>query len=235
MGPRATLPERRYRQAAGLDQRRHATAVDAEWAGTLLRINGRVDARPVKTGATFERGTPEKAFDRSPYLVRPRGGQPGRMYDVSADRKRFLMIKETSVADERPLYLPIRPGTCSDRDSVRVLLQALRLESEQLDQACVSSVGPERFETRLRRQIDPRGVCVDGRLLECRICVIEVAEAGRARAQGSRRRELAVSGPDRRARDIGTPSRPRPPGPLRRACRGRSESGRTQWPSSLPR
>ena len=47
------------------------------------------------------------------------------MYDVSADRKRFLMIKETSVADERPLYLPIRPGTCSDRESVKVLLPAL--------------------------------------------------------------------------------------------------------------
>ena len=89
-----------------------------ESMGTLMRV-------PVKTGATFEGGTPEKVFDTSPYLVRPRGGQPGRMYDVSADRKRFLMIKEISVADERPLYLPIRPGTCSDGESVRVLLQAL--------------------------------------------------------------------------------------------------------------
>jgi hypothetical protein len=55
-----------------------------ESMGTLMRV-------PLKTGATFERGTPEKVFDASPYLVRPRGGQPGRMYDVSADGKRFLM------------------------------------------------------------------------------------------------------------------------------------------------
>ncbi len=61
-----------------------------ESVGTLMRV-------PVKTGATFERGTPEKVFDASPYLVSPRGGQPGRMHDVSADGKRFLMIKETSV------------------------------------------------------------------------------------------------------------------------------------------
>ena len=66
-----------------------------ESMGTLMRV-------PVKTGATFERGTPEKVFDASPYLVRPPGAGPGRMYDVSADGQRFLMIKETSVADERP-------------------------------------------------------------------------------------------------------------------------------------
>ena len=66
-----------------------------ESMGTLMRV-------PVKTGATFERGTPEKVFDASPYLVRPLGAGPGRMYDVSADGQRFLMIKETSVADERP-------------------------------------------------------------------------------------------------------------------------------------
>ena len=51
-----------------------------ESMGTLMRV-------PVKTGATCERGTPEKAFDASPYLVRPCGGQPGRMYDVSADER----------------------------------------------------------------------------------------------------------------------------------------------------
>ena len=65
-----------------------------ESMGTLMRV-------PVKTGATFERGTPEKVFD-APYLVRPPGGPLGRMYDVSADGQRFLMIKETSGADERP-------------------------------------------------------------------------------------------------------------------------------------
>ena len=65
-----------------------------ESMGTLMRV-------PVKTGATFGRGTPEKVFD-APYLVRPLRTGLGRMYDVSADGQRFLMIKETSVADERP-------------------------------------------------------------------------------------------------------------------------------------
>jgi hypothetical protein len=73
--------------------------------GTLMRV-------PVKTGATFERGTPEKVFD-GPYLFRQPGPTLGRMYDVSADGQRFLMIKEISAsraspgfaaggADERP-------------------------------------------------------------------------------------------------------------------------------------
>ena len=66
-----------------------------ESMGTLMRV-------PVKTGATFGSGTPEKVFDTSPYLVHPLGAGPGRMYDVSADGQQFLMIKETSVADERP-------------------------------------------------------------------------------------------------------------------------------------
>jgi Tol biopolymer transport system component len=65
-----------------------------ESMGTLMRV-------PVKTGATFERGTPEKVFD-APYFVPQLRGPPGRMYDVSADGQRFLMIKEISVADERP-------------------------------------------------------------------------------------------------------------------------------------
>ena len=59
-----------------------------ESMGTLMRV-------PVKTGATFERGTPEKVFD-GPYLFRQPGQMLGRMYDVSADGQRFLMIKETS-------------------------------------------------------------------------------------------------------------------------------------------
>jgi serine/threonine-protein kinase len=65
-----------------------------ESKGTLMRV-------PLKTGSTFERGTPEKVFD-APYLVRQPGQPPGRMYDVSADAQRFLMIKETTGADERP-------------------------------------------------------------------------------------------------------------------------------------
>jgi hypothetical protein len=62
--------------------------------GTLTRV-------PVKTDAKFERGTPEKVFD-APDLVRAPGGGLGRMYDVSADGKQFLMIKEIGAADERP-------------------------------------------------------------------------------------------------------------------------------------
>jgi hypothetical protein len=62
--------------------------------GTLMRV-------PVKTGSTFERGTPEKVFD-APYLERTPGAPLGRMYDVSADGQRFLMIKETRGADEDP-------------------------------------------------------------------------------------------------------------------------------------
>ncbi len=61
---------------------------------TLMRV-------PIRTGSTFERGTPDKVFDR-PQLFRPPGSGWGRMYDVSADGKQFLMIKETSLADERP-------------------------------------------------------------------------------------------------------------------------------------
>ena len=56
---------------------------------------------PLKSGSTFERGNPEKVFD-APYLVRQPGAPPGRMYDVSADGKRFLVIKEINAADERP-------------------------------------------------------------------------------------------------------------------------------------
>lgn len=65
-----------------------------ESMGTLMRV-------PVKTGSTFEHGTPEKVID-APYLVRTFGGLLARSYDVSADGQRFLMLKETSGADERP-------------------------------------------------------------------------------------------------------------------------------------
>jgi eukaryotic-like serine/threonine-protein kinase len=63
-----------------------------EAMGTVMRV-------PVKTDSTF--GTPEKVFD-GPYLFRQPGLGRGRMYDVSADGQRFLMIKEISGADERP-------------------------------------------------------------------------------------------------------------------------------------
>jgi hypothetical protein len=65
-----------------------------ESMGRLMRV-------PVKTGSIFEYGTPEKLFD-APYILRPQGGGLGRTYDVSLDGQRFLMIKESSTADERP-------------------------------------------------------------------------------------------------------------------------------------
>jgi Tol biopolymer transport system component len=68
--------------------------------GTVMRV-------PVKTGATFVRGTPEKVFDASPYFLRLPGLQVGRMYDVSADDQRFLMLKVTGGADERPQSIRI--------------------------------------------------------------------------------------------------------------------------------
>jgi len=56
---------------------------------------------PVKTGSSFDAGTPRKLFD-APYLVRRPGGPLGRMYDVSLNGQRFLMLKEITTADERP-------------------------------------------------------------------------------------------------------------------------------------
>jgi hypothetical protein len=38
----------------------------------------------------------------NPYLFHPLGGGLGRMYDVSLNGQRFLMIKESNAAAERP-------------------------------------------------------------------------------------------------------------------------------------
>ena len=65
-----------------------------ESMGALMRV-------PLTMGSTLEVGTPRKLFD-GPYLFRAPGLGVGRMYDVSADGQRFLMIKESSGADERP-------------------------------------------------------------------------------------------------------------------------------------
>ena len=52
--------------------------------------------------AAFRRGTPIKLFDTGSYYA-PTGGvnnlSPGRMYDVSADGRRFLMLKNVSVPE----------------------------------------------------------------------------------------------------------------------------------------
>jgi dipeptidyl aminopeptidase/acylaminoacyl peptidase len=65
-----------------------------ESMGTVMRV-------PVKTGATFERGTPEKVF-AGPYLLRQPGQTRARMYDVRRDGQQFLMIKEISPSRASP-------------------------------------------------------------------------------------------------------------------------------------
>jgi eukaryotic-like serine/threonine-protein kinase len=61
--------------------------------GGLMRV-------AVKMGSTFEVGTPRTLLDGS-YLFHPVTGL-GRMYDVSRDDQRFLMIKDSSGTDARP-------------------------------------------------------------------------------------------------------------------------------------
>jgi len=58
--------------------------------GALMRV-------PLTMGSTFEAGTPAKLID-GPQSY----GLPGRMYDVSPDGRRFLMIKEIGGVDEVP-------------------------------------------------------------------------------------------------------------------------------------
>ena len=65
-----------------------------ESAGTLMRV-------PLTRGSRFEAGTPQKLID-GPYVFRLFGLGLGRMYDVSLDGQRFLMVKESS-RPERPL------------------------------------------------------------------------------------------------------------------------------------
>jgi serine/threonine-protein kinase len=62
-----------------------------ESAGALMRV-------PVTLGSTFAPGTPTKLFD-APYFFGPTVVGRGRTYDVSADGRRFLMIKEANAAD----------------------------------------------------------------------------------------------------------------------------------------
>jgi len=65
-----------------------------ESKGALMRV-------PLRVGSRFEPGPPEKLFD-GPYLFHPLEGGQGRMYDVSLNGQRFLMLKESSAAAERP-------------------------------------------------------------------------------------------------------------------------------------
>jgi serine/threonine-protein kinase len=65
-----------------------------ESSGTLMRV-------PVTIGSTFVPGTPQKIVGAG-YVLRIPGQGAGRMYDVSSDGQRFLMLKEGHTANERP-------------------------------------------------------------------------------------------------------------------------------------
>jgi len=52
-------------------------------------------AVPVQTTPTFIAGTPKKLFD-GPWWT----GQTGRTYDVTADGRRFLMIRDAPSGDQ---------------------------------------------------------------------------------------------------------------------------------------
>jgi serine/threonine protein kinase len=50
---------------------------------------GNVMSVPIETGAAFKAGSPRRVFDGTPYVF----SVFGRMYDVSSDNERFLMLK----------------------------------------------------------------------------------------------------------------------------------------------
>jgi serine/threonine-protein kinase len=54
------------------------------------------------SGERFRSGTPVKLFSTGAYLATTAPGAPGRTYDVSADGRRFLMIKNVSIGEETP-------------------------------------------------------------------------------------------------------------------------------------
>jgi len=64
----------------------------------FLGLDGVMMSVPVQTTPTFTPGNPVKLFDGQQFA----GGQSGRLYDVSADGQRFLMIKEGSEAGAKP-------------------------------------------------------------------------------------------------------------------------------------
>jgi serine/threonine-protein kinase len=65
-----------------------------ESMGALMRVS-------LTVGSSFEARTPRKLID-GPYLFRSPGFGLGRMYDVSADGQRFLLVKESAGTAERP-------------------------------------------------------------------------------------------------------------------------------------
>jgi eukaryotic-like serine/threonine-protein kinase len=90
---------------AGRRQVSTAGGVQPTWSRSgkeLFYVSNEVVMRvPVTLAPTLALGIPEKLFPAA-YFVAPRGGGLGRMYDVSLDGQRFLMIKESRTADQSP-------------------------------------------------------------------------------------------------------------------------------------
>jgi len=62
----------------------------------FYRVEDKMMAVPVQTGATFSRGTPEVLFEGS--YERSRFGGTNPYYDISDNGQRFLMIKQEQTA-----------------------------------------------------------------------------------------------------------------------------------------
>jgi serine/threonine-protein kinase len=69
----------------------------------LFYVSNRTVMRVAVTlSPTLELGIPTKLFEAPSFFVPGPGGGLGRMYDVTRDGQRFLIVKESSAADESP-------------------------------------------------------------------------------------------------------------------------------------
>jgi hypothetical protein len=76
--------------------------VGVEQAGAVLRVGGCDNASSVDKAPTFAAGKPSQML-AGPYLLTlPPGVGTVRMYDVSGNGQRVLMIKESGGAGEPP-------------------------------------------------------------------------------------------------------------------------------------
>jgi serine/threonine-protein kinase len=89
---------------AGRRQVSTAGGVQPLWSRSgkeLFYVSNEVVMRvPVTLASTLALGIPEKLFATASFALR--GGGLGRMYDVSLDGQRFLVIKESTAADQSP-------------------------------------------------------------------------------------------------------------------------------------
>ena len=76
---------------------------------------------------------------------------------------------------------------CVDRVKTRSWLKA-----EELDEARVTSVGAQRFETRFHSEVDECRVRIDRRPLERRKCAIEIAQSDECEREVIRRQVTLV-------------------------------------------